>query len=151
MPTLNYSTNIPVSRTVGEVQALLAAHGADRIAVRYSGKQPVGISFTLTGSRAFTLPVNVEGVHALLVRQERAGEFRKLRRAAGTYSSPEHAARVAWRVLKDWTEAQLAIIEAGMATLEQVMLPYLHVDGETTLYQAYLEHGRRALPQRVKG
>ena len=48
--------------------------------------------------------------------------------------------------LKDWVEAQAAIIEAGMVTMEQVMLPYLEVrpDG-TTLYQAYLTEGRKLL------
>jgi hypothetical protein len=145
--TLNYSTNIPVARTVGEVQGLLAEHGADAIAVSYRDKVPVGITFTLAGpggGRAFSLPVNVDGVHQVLAEQHRTGKIKShVSKAAVT--SPEQAARVAWRVLKDWVEAQLAIIEASMATLEQVMLPYLRVDGEITLYEAYAAHGRRAL------
>lgn len=53
--------------------------------------------------------------------------------------APEQAERVAWRVAREWLLAQLAIIEAQMATLDQVMLPYLQVDGQKTLYAAYRE------------
>jgi len=31
------------------------------------------------------------------------------------YRTREHAARVAWRICKDWIEAQLAIVDAEMA------------------------------------
>ena len=140
MPTLNYSTTVPVARTVGEVQDMLARHGAAAVAVRYAGGRPVGVTFVLStphGQRSFTLPVDVDAVHRLLIAEGKAGRLKR----AGTakHTSPEHAARVAWRVLKDWLEAQLAIIDAQMATLDQVMLPYLHVDGDITLYQVYRE------------
>lgn len=148
MPTLNYTTTVPVARTVGEVQAMLAEHGAAAVAIRYTDRQPTGVSFTLPtphGERAFTLPVDVAAVRRLLVEQERSGEFRRLRQAAGKFTSSEHAARVAWRVVKDWLEAQLALIEAQMASLDQIMLPYLHVEGEKTLYQVYREREQQAI------
>jgi hypothetical protein len=50
------------------------------------------------------------------------------------YQTREHAADVAWRVVLNWLEAQLALIAADMAKLDQVMLPYLAVDGGT-LYE----------------
>lgn len=46
------------------------------------------------------------------------------------------AARVGWRILKDWIEAQLALIETGMVTIEQVFLPYVQNDKGQTLYEA---------------
>lgn len=147
MPTLNYTTKVPVSRTVGEVQAMLAAHGANAVAVRYDDGSPVGVSFVLPtphGERAFTLPVDVPAVLRLLAEQARTGALRSAAPRGG-WATPEHAARVAWRVVKDWLEAQLAVIDAQMATLDQVMLPYLHVDGEVTLYQRYLEREQAAL------
>jgi hypothetical protein len=127
--------------------------GAEAVAVRYTDRQPTGVSFTLTtphGQRAFTLPVNVGAVHQLLLAQERAGNFRPSRKKSGTFSSPEQAARVAWRTVKDWLEAQLAITEAQMATLDQVMLPYLHVEGEVTLYQRYREREQTAIEAGVE-
>ena len=128
---LNYTTTVAAAKTVAQMQALLGKHGARAVVVRYESNEPSALSFTMetpTGERAFTLPVNVGGVLSVLRKT-----------APARYRSPEHATRVAWRIAKDWLEAQLAIVEAHMATLDQVMLPYLHVDGETTMYQAFLE------------
>jgi hypothetical protein len=150
MGTLNYTTTVPANRTIGDMQALLAGHGAAAVAVRYIDGKPIGLTFTLStphGPRHFTLPVNVPAVHRLLIEQDRTGKLTAAaKRKKGSFSTPEHAERVAWRVAKDWLEAQLALIEAAMATLDQVMLPYLHVDGELTLYDAYRDSEQRALP-----
>jgi hypothetical protein len=150
MPTLNYTTKIEPGQSVAEMTALLVKAGADAIATRYTGGQPSGLSFTLPtafGIRSFALPCNVDGMRSALLREENRGEFRALRKASGTFSTQEHAARVAWRVLKDWLAAQLALINAGQATVDQVMLPYLLVseDGNRTLYQAYSENQLQAL------
>lgn len=145
---LNYSTTIPVAQTVGECQGMLAAAGAASVAVHYDGGQPAGLSFTLRtahGTRAFTLPVDLDGMQRVLTDAENAGQFTAARKKAGAYSSREHAARVAWRVLKDWLEACLALIAARMTTITTVMLPYLHVDGDRTLWQAYQDNEAAAL------
>lgn len=145
MPTLNYTTSVAASRTIAEIQTMLVKHGADAVATTYHNQTPTGLSFKLGtphGVRAFTLPVDIDAVHRLLLDQVRTGDITRDRRRAET---PEHAARVAWRVLKDWLAAQLALIEAQMATLDQVMLPYLHVDGDLTLYEAFREREQRAL------
>jgi hypothetical protein len=140
--TLNYSTTVPTSRTVGEVQDILVRAGADAVATRYVDHQPVGLSFmlaTAAGVQRFALPVNVEAVGKILTAQCAAGELSLGGKITKTVvTSREHAARVAWRIAKDWLEAQLAIIEAGMVTLPQVMLPYMVVGpNETTVYDEY--------------
>ena len=61
------------------------------------------------------------------------------------YADRAQAERVAWRVLKDWLEAQLALIEAGVADMAEVMLPYLHVAPGVTLYRAYLDNEQLAI------
>lgn len=102
--------------------------------------RPSALSFMLVtphGPRHFTLPVDVDAMHRLLVAQDNAGKLRSGSKA--TRSSREQAERVAWRVTKDWLAAQLALVASEMASLDQVMLPYLHVDGERTLYVAYRE------------
>jgi hypothetical protein len=39
---------------------------------------------------------------------------------------------VAWRIVKDWVEVQLALIESGQATLPQLFLPHaVRADGRT--------------------
>jgi hypothetical protein len=138
---LNYSTAIPVSRTIGECQEILANAGAAAVATLYENREPAGLSFRIAtprGLRDFTLPVNVGGVHRLLVKAHADG---KLNRVSGrdpkTFTTRKHAAAVAWRVVKDWIEAQVALIDAEMVTLDQVMLPYLQVSDDQTLYQAF--------------
>ena len=59
----------------------------------------------------------------------------------------EQARRVAWRILKDWVAAQLAIVEAEQAQMAEVFLPYA-VESQTgqTMFQLFLEQHARELP-----
>lgn len=42
------------------------------------------------------------------------------------------AVRTAWRIVKDWVEAQMALVETQMVTTGQVFLPYMVLrDGKT--------------------
>lgn len=132
MPLLNYTTDVPVSRTLGHVQALLVEAGARSISTEYDevGKA-AGMGFvvqTAYGVRHFVLPVNAAKVRAVLVADK----------VQARYQTPEHAERVAWRIIKDWLEAQLAIIRAEQASLDQVMLPYMS-DGDRTVYELYVD------------
>jgi hypothetical protein len=151
MALLNYSTKVTSARTVGEVAAMLAEAGADEIMTSYVEKRPAGVKFTLTtpaGKQGFMLPVQVAAVHKVLLRQLGNGTLRASNssHSRATLESAEHAERVAWRIAKDWLEAQLALVEASMATLDEVMLPYLLTSADgTTLYQRYIEHGLAAL------
>lgn len=141
MSILNYTTSIAASKTIGEVQELLARHGAARIAIDYSEGSPSGLTFALTtphGPRLFTLPVDVDAMHRLLTAEQRAGRL-KSGKSKAVMESREQAERVAWRVIKDWLAAQLALVQTQMAALDQVMLPYLHVEDNRTLYAAYTE------------
>lgn len=138
MPILNYTTEVDASRTVGQIQDILAKAGAAQILAEYDQGRVTGLSFTVitpTGPQAFTLPARPEQVRAVLLRQK----------VQPRYQTKEHAERVAWRIVKDWIEAQLAIIQTEMVTLDQVMLPYMRAQDGTTMYDRYLEHGQRLL------
>ena len=141
----NYTTSIAATRTSAEVQALLAEHGAQRIAIDYRDGQPIGLVFQVTtahGDRLFTLPIDVGAMHRLLKAESRAGRLKGLSRAAA--DDPEQARRVAWRVIKEWVAAQMTLVAADMASLDQVMLPYLTIEGRT-LFEVYAENEVRAL------
>lgn len=144
---LNYTTTIPVHQTVSECQSILAKAGASSAAVHFEDGQPAGLSFSLKtphGVRAFTLPVDVAAMQAVL-RKTDFSSLKSSRARLDQLTSREHAAKVAWRVVKDWLEANLALIAAQMATIDEVMLPYLHVDGDRTLWQAYQDSEQAAL------
>ena len=144
-PPLNYTTDVPVTRTVGECSALLANAGADMVATAYTDKRPTGLSFrlfTAGGQRDFAMPINVDGVHKLLRDATYTAASVKGGKVPG-WQTRAHAERVAWRIAKDWLEAQIALIDASMATLDQVMLPYLQVESGS-LYELVQERGRLA-------
>jgi len=138
---LNYTTKVPVAKTVSEIQSMLAGHAASRVAVDYDEDgRPSGVTFGIVtphGPRVFTLPVDVTAMHRLLLSEDDAGNLARGGQSGAVRRSREHAERVAWRVIKDWLAAQLALVQTEMAALDQVMLPYLHVDAERTLYAAY--------------
>ncbi len=139
MPLLNYTTSVPASRTIGQVQGLLVEAGARRIMTEYDEVgRSTGVAFSIAtahGDRSFLLPVNAERVQGVLTRE----------RVQPRYQTPEHAERVAWRIVKDWLEAQLAIIRTEMVTLDQVMLPYMATEDGRTMWELYV--GRQlALP-----
>jgi hypothetical protein len=54
------------------------------------------------------------------------------------YREHDQAERVAWRIVKDWIAAQLAIVETGMTSLDQVMFPYMLDNDGATLYELYV-------------
>ncbi|MHB1134251.1 MAG: hypothetical protein ACYC4L_17925 [Chloroflexota bacterium] len=143
MAILDYSTKVPVARTAGEIQDLLARSGARCVMIDYDReRQPVAIGFVIqtpSGHVAYRLPANVAGVEAALATAYKKGEIER------RFATHEQATRTAWRVIKVWLEAQLALIEAGMAELPQIMLPYSVVDDGRTLYETWAEE-HKALP-----
>jgi hypothetical protein len=134
MPLLNYTTTVPVNRTVSQVTELLIKAGARQIMSEFAeGGTPVGVMFalqTMDGLRAFKLPVHTDRVMKVM-RQDRGTPPR--------FKNPEQAERVAWRILKDWLEAQLAIVQTEMVSFDEVMLPYMRAVDGRTMYEMYLE------------
>ena len=134
MPIKNYTTSIPAERTVTEVQKMLARRGSQRMEIGWNAAgYPVALSFTIVhedrGEWYYRLPVRWEGVLATL----RADGVAK------KYVTDEHALRVAWRIVRDWLDAQLALIDAGAAEIGEVMLPYLIMPGGETCYRWMLD------------
>lgn len=128
MPLLNYQTTVTASKTIGEMQAMLAKAGASHMGTSYDNGEPSGLSFTIPtahGTRSFLLPCDPAAVGRVMDKQKVAPRANRT------------VADVVWRILKDWLEAQLALIETQMATLDQVMLPYMTDASGRTVYDLY--------------
>jgi hypothetical protein len=132
VPILNYTTSISVAKTMGEVQTALSRRGVTRVSTMYDDDgTPAGISFTMKtdyGFRDFDLPVRTDGVLAAMKSDSKVPR---------SQCNPEQAAKVAWRISKDWLEAQAALIDAQLATLDEVMLPYMVNEKGQTAYSLY--------------
>lgn len=143
MGLLNYTTTVAVDKTLAEMQRVLARAGARSILTNYDGEgNPTALSFliaTAAGDRGFRLPADTEATWRVLTRQWQKGKVPR------RFVTREQSARVSWRILKDWLEAQLAIVETEMVAFDQVMLPYLVMDDERTLYET-MKSRQFALP-----
>ena len=132
MPIANYSTTVTALKSIGEIQGILVAHGAEHILMDYKDGEPVGLSFivaTQFGSVPFKLPSNIERVHAVLNKQR-----------VRTNVPRDMAIRVAWRILKDWVRAQMAILETEMVSIEQIFLPYMQNQDGKILFDIMLDN-----------
>lgn len=129
MPIKNYTSTVDSYVSLGEIQSALAKAGARKIMVDYDSEgNPSGVTFGMNGAVgrpvAFSLPANVDGVAAVFNRQ-------------GVKGDQAQARRTAWRNLRDWVLAQLALIESGMVQTDEVFLPYMTDGRGQTLYQLY--------------
>lgn len=130
MSLLNYTTKVSVDRSVQEVMKMLSVHGASAIMVENDDTGTIAaLSFKMnTGERviSFKLPIQWEPILEII---------RKDKRVPNNKKNKEHAKCVAWRIMKDWIEAQMAIIETNMVTTDQVFLPYAIAKDGRTLYE----------------
>ncbi len=127
----NYSTTVTSLKSIGEIQGSLVTHGANRILMDYEDGEPVGLSFIINtpyGDMPFRLPANIDRVQSVLNKQR-----------VRTTVPRDLASRVAWRILKDWIRAQMAILETEMVSIDQIFLPYMQVKGGKILYEVMLD------------
>lgn len=140
MAILNYTTTIPVEKTISEIEKMLSQSGATKILKEYDEKgNTESISFkiiTEKGELPFKLPMNGKAV--LQVLKDQSGTYKQTRYGQKrivpqSKANREQADRVGWRIIKDWLEAQLALFFLQMVKIEEIFLPYMYNDktGET--------------------
>lgn len=134
---LNYSTSIDVTRTVGEITGILVAHGATGIATEYANGDITTLAFrvkTIYGELSFKLPARTQSIAKIMKDDSLPG-----------WNKPGQPQRVAWRILKDWVAAQMALIDVEMVRVEEVFLPYLVGKGGNTMYESMIGDGFKLL------
>ena len=137
MPLLNYTTKVDVYTTIGAIQGCLVKHGARKIMQDYDEVgRPQALCFAIEtkfGMRGVKIPANVDAVHRVLTNQKVKCDI-------------EQAERVAWRILKDWVEAQMAILESQMVQIDEIFLPYMVDNTGATVYELY-QNNQLYLPE----
>lgn len=140
MAILNYTTSIEAEKTAIEIQSLLVKSGVKGVMTKFDDDGVMtGITFqidTNNGQLYFNLPANIDKVYIIL---QNAGVTRK-------YRTREQAARVAWRIIKDWIKAQLALVETEMVQMTEVFLPYMQTENGETVYER-LSNNQFLLPK----
>ena len=121
---LNYATEVPTAKTVGEIVQLLAGKAVSSISLDYQDSKVVAITFVIKVADSmvpFRLQPNIEKLY-------QRPEIRR--------QGMPQAERVGWRIVLRWAEAQIALVESNLADMAQVFLPYA-MRGEESLWQAF--------------
>jgi hypothetical protein len=124
----NYTSGVPVDRTLQNILKILSKHGAKQTTIDYSGDVAVAIFFTIeiNGSPfKVKLPARLEKV-----------PFAMWGRNPRDQREKEQVYRTAWKNIHDWIDAQMALIETEMVKLEEVFLPYFVDRNGLTFYES---------------
>lgn len=129
MAIKNYTTAVPANRSIEEIQASLVKHGA--LGVMYEYEQGTG---RIAGLR-FLLAVKDKKVNFSLPVQWRM--FQEVIKQDGIkrWNDEDYCYRVAWRCLRDWVLAQMALYETQMVEMPQIFLPFATDQSGKTLYE----------------
>jgi hypothetical protein len=123
MAILNYTTEVPVKKSVSQIQEMLAKAGVQRISIEYEGAAPLAVSFLLELDgkiQAFWLPCNWRAIK----------EVCKAQKLQARFLTDDHARRIGWRILKDHVEVLLALVAINQAEMAEAFFQYLVVRRE---------------------
>ncbi|PIY95816.1 MAG: hypothetical protein COY66_05785 [Candidatus Kerfeldbacteria bacterium CG_4_10_14_0_8_um_filter_42_10] len=140
MPIKNYTTKVPVVRTIKEIQESLIKHGVLGILMEYekgTGRiEALKFLIEVKGNKVpFRLPTDWRKFQEVLKQQ-----------GVKRWNDDDYCYRVAWRVVRDWVMAQMALFEINQVELPQIFLPYMtDLNGVSTLYERVLKSGFKFL------
>lgn len=135
MALLNYSTTKNAEESISEIQKILSKHNVSAMTTEYEGRNVSSVAFRMeiqSKQLTFRMPCNWRAVQVVLSTYNENRRKINGRWQDKIKTDDETSIKVAWRVLKDWVEAQLALVEINMVTLPQVFLPFAVMkDGRT--------------------
>lgn len=136
MAILNYTTKIDADKTAQEIAKELSTHGAKAVLTEYDEKTKLvsAISFRIKFGEndvGFRLPCDWRPVLEILKNDPKVPRAHK---------DQAQAVRTAWRIVKDWVEAQMALVETKMVSTEQVFMPYAIMRDGQTLFQKVISN-----------
>lgn len=147
----NFSTEISPEKTTGQIERILAEHGANKVVKEYEAGILVFMAFEIRTARGILpikLPANLDRI--MVKFREQVDDGKLARKYYDGEWAEAQASRVAWRIIKDWIEAQLWLLDIGMARVEEIFLPYLYNPvTKKTMFELMEEKGfnQLALPE----
>lgn len=140
----NYTSTVDVATTIWKIEQLLVSFRAKNISKDYDERMEVcGIIFTIEvpglGPQFIRLPSSPDAVFKVLASQRKGKLDQKARELV-----MEQAKRTSWKLMQDWVEVQLSLIQMRQAEAVQVFLPFLW-NGTRTFYQIARDSGFKAL------
>lgn len=155
----NYTSNVPVSQTIYRIEQVLIRCGVSGIGKDYGpGGKVIAITFKLPSpshGRDMTVRLPADEKKALEALWLDYANGDKLsadgselewnsKKRKRRIDFADQAERTAWKIIQDWVEVQMSMIQLKQAEHLEVFMPYIW-DGETTVYGRLKESGFRAL------
>jgi hypothetical protein len=139
----NYTADVPVERTIAEIQKILSENGAQGLALEFHKGYIKDIFFKIRlhdKDLPFRLPSKPDNVYAALfagMQYENRLRNERMKKAEA----------IAWRICKSWLEAQITLINLEQVKMEEVFLPYLVMPSNKTLFET-MEQNQFLLPDK---
>jgi hypothetical protein len=136
MPILNYTTKVPANQTVSEIHAILSRVGAREVSTEYDKGEVSAIRFVMT---------HADQPLSFRIEARPAGVLKSMARDKAPNRTPKQAQKVAWRILKNAIEAQMAIYESQQGDVAEIFLPYAIDNNGKSFYAVFTEVRVKAL------
>lgn len=142
----NYTSSVPVINSIGRIEHRLSQAGATHIAKQYVKERPIGMIFQIPINdipMTFKLPAKAEKVYEFMVKQRARPPKQSQKEAIQM-----QADRTGWKILSDWVDIQVSMIQLDQAEAVEVFLPYAY-DGrnDKTLFEKMKENNFKQLTQ----
>lgn len=128
----NYTSTVPVSRSVQHIEDCLVRYGAKNIMKMYdSDKKLESLCFIVPVERKeipFKVPANVAQCEKILRASIRRPKPGTIERISG------QAERTAWKLMSDWVDIQMSLIELKQVEFMQVFLSYVYFPSTNQTY-----------------
>jgi hypothetical protein len=138
----NYTSDVPVSITIGRIEAVLIRAGVSGIGKDYGPNGKIlAVHFRLDfDGKPVTvrLPANEAAAERALFERWKQNHdmtrYDNQRKKSSEFR--QQAERTAWKIVQDWVEVQLSMIAMQQAEFAQVFLPYVW-DGKQTMFERW--------------
>jgi hypothetical protein len=131
--------NTYINHSGNHIEDRLVKQGAKNILKIYENEKLTGIAFIIDmGGKEmpFRLPARVERVEKRLREQVSRPRKETLSRIS------DQASRTAWKLLSDWVDIQMSLIELDQVEFIEVFMPYLYdFNKKITLFEKMKSSG----------
>ncbi len=143
MALKNYTTEVPANRSISEIQEILQKYGVSGVMMEYeqgTGRiESLAFKIDINGQPwGFRMPLRWRQALETLYRGKKSVKnmySQQARITAAERTREDHAYRVAWRILRDWVDVQMALVELEIVQIQEVFLPYVIQRNGQTLFE----------------
>jgi hypothetical protein len=140
----NYTSSVPAKQSVANIENKLVLCGARKIMKEYDEDNALDAIFFIIPVNGkeipFKLPAKKEKCQAILRAKVKRPTTQTEKRVV------EQAERTAWKIIHDWIEVKMALIELGQEEIVESFLAYVYdASQDKTYYEKLKEKSFRGL------